>query len=49
MKGYPLDAYSLMRDLKDRAFLLAGVAHNITTFPTIIGAVTKGRESVQRA
>jgi hypothetical protein len=39
MKGYPLDAYSLMRDLKDRAFLLAGVAHNITTFPTIIGAV----------
>jgi len=39
MKGYPLDAYSLMRDLKDRAFLLAGVAHNITTFPTIVGAV----------
>ncbi len=38
MKGYPLDAYSLMRDIKDRAFLLAGVAHGITTFPTIIGA-----------
>lgn len=38
-KGYPLDAYSLMRDIKDRAFSLAGVAHNITTFPTIIGAV----------
>jgi len=39
MKGYPLDAYSLMRDIKDRAFMLAGVAHNFATFPQIIGAI----------
>ncbi len=37
-KGYPLDAYALMRDLKDRTFLLAGVARNLTTFPGVIGA-----------
>ena len=38
MKGYPLDAYALMRDIKDRTFMLAGVAHNMTTFPRVIGA-----------
>jgi hypothetical protein len=38
LKGYPLDGYSLMRDIKDRAFLLAGVARNISTFPKILGA-----------
>jgi hypothetical protein len=37
-KGYPLDAYALMRDIKDRAFLLAGVAHNMITFSGVIGA-----------
>src|SRR5262245_49612777 len=31
-KGYPLDAYALTRDIKDRVFMLAGVAHNIATF-----------------
>jgi hypothetical protein len=36
-KGYPLDGYALMRDLKDRAILLAGVAHNLTTLPRILG------------
>jgi hypothetical protein len=36
-KGYPLDGYSLLRDIKDRTFLLAGVAHNMTTFPDIMG------------
>jgi len=38
MKGYPLDAYALMRDIKDRTFMLAGVAHNMITFSGIIGA-----------
>ncbi len=38
MKGYPLDAYALMRDIKDRVFMLAGVAHNMITFSGIIGA-----------
>ena len=37
-KGYPLDAYALMRDIKDRAFMLAGVAHNMIAFSEIIGA-----------
>jgi hypothetical protein len=37
-KGYPLDAYALMRDIKDRAFMLAGVAHNMVTFSGMIGA-----------
>jgi hypothetical protein len=37
-KGYPLDAYALMRDIKDRAFMLAGVAHNMIAFSGIIGA-----------
>jgi hypothetical protein len=26
IEGYPLDGYALMRDIKDRAFLFAGVA-----------------------
>jgi hypothetical protein len=37
IKGYPLDGYALMRDIKDRALLMAGVAHNITTFERILG------------
>lgn len=37
-KGYPLDAYSLMRDVKDRTFMLTGVAHNFITFQQLIGA-----------
>ncbi len=37
MKGYPLDGYALMRDIKDRAFLFAGVAHNITTVEKTLG------------
>jgi hypothetical protein len=36
-KGYPLDGYALMRDIKDRALLFAGVARNITTFGKILG------------
>lgn len=37
LKGYPLDGYALLRDLKDRVILLAGIAHNITTFARISG------------
>jgi hypothetical protein len=37
VKGYPLDGYSLFRDLKDRAIFLAAIAHNITTFTRIFG------------
>lgn len=36
-KGYPLDGYALLRDMKDRAIFLAAVAHNITTFQQIFG------------
>jgi len=38
-KGYPLDGYALMRDIKDRAILTAGVVHNMTSFPQILGTV----------
>jgi hypothetical protein len=37
--GYPLDGYSLLRDIKDRAFMLAGLAHNMTTVLKIMGTV----------
>lgn len=37
IKGYPLDGYALLRDLKDRCIFLAGIAHNITTFPALFG------------
>lgn len=36
-KGYPLDGYALLRDLKDRAVFLGGIAHNITKVSKIIG------------
>lgn len=36
-RGYPLDGYALMRDIKDRTFMLAGVAHNIITFAGVFG------------
>lgn len=35
MKGYPLDGYALLRDLKDRAVFLGAIANNITTFRKI--------------
>lgn len=35
--GYPLEGYSLLRDVKDSAVMLAGVGHNMTTLPKIIG------------
>lgn len=35
--GYPLDGYALLRDLKDRAILVCGIAHNLTSFPAIYG------------
>ena len=38
VRGYPLDAYALMRDIKDRAIMLAGIASNRTTFAEAFGA-----------
>ena len=37
IKGNPLDGYAFLRDLKDRAILLAGLAHNITIFMSFFG------------
>lgn len=37
LKGYPLDGYALLRDLKDRCIFFAGIAHNKTTFPALLG------------
>jgi hypothetical protein len=35
--GYPLDGYTLLRDIKDRALLLCGVLHRLTTIPKTMG------------
>lgn len=35
--GYPLDAYALMRDIKDRTFVLAALARNRMTYRDILG------------
>ena len=32
LKGYPLDGYSLLRNLKDKAIFMGGIANNITAF-----------------
>ena len=37
LKGYPMDGYSLIRDLKDRSLLMGAVAHNITTLSQVFG------------
>jgi len=37
LKGYPLDGYALLRDLKDRALFLGAIIKKITTFPRIYG------------
>lgn len=37
-KGYPYDAYALLRDIKDRAIYLCGLSNNHTTLPALIGA-----------
>lgn len=37
LKGYPLDGYSLIRDLKDRSLLIGAVAHDITTLSQVFG------------
>ena len=42
LKGYPLDGYSLLRNLKDSTILLAGIAHNMTTFTSILGKADPG-------
>jgi hypothetical protein len=45
--GYPLDGYSLLRDVKDRAVMLAGVAHNMTTLTKIMGTEPPMEDKVQ--
>ena len=37
LRGYPLDGYALLRDLKDRAILMGGIAQNITTLLSVFG------------
>ena len=38
VKGYPLDGYALLRDLKDRAIFLGALVHGITSIPKLFGA-----------
>lgn len=37
LKGYPLDGYALLRDLKDRAIFQAAIMKDITTFKKLHG------------
>lgn len=37
LKGYPLDGYALLRDLKDRAIFQAAIMKDITTFKKLRG------------
>ena len=37
LRGYPFDAYALLRDVKDRAIFLGGVANKITTLSALLG------------
>ena len=36
-KGYPLDGYALLRDLKDRAVLLGAITNNYSAFNELFG------------
>ena len=36
--GYPLDGLALLRDIKDRVLLLAGIISGLTNFPALIGS-----------
>jgi hypothetical protein len=39
LKGYPLDGYALMRDIKDRAIALGAMGHNVTTILRVLGTL----------
>lgn len=38
-KGYPLDGYALMRDIKDRTIALGAIAQNFTTILKVLGTL----------
>jgi hypothetical protein len=38
-KSYPLDGYSLMRDIKDRAIGLGAIAQNLSTILSVVGTL----------
>jgi len=42
LSGYPLDGLALLRDVKDRAIFLTGIARNLTTHPAILGFPQSG-------
>lgn len=37
LKGYPLDGYALLRDLKDRAIFLAAIVNGLSSFSALYG------------
>lgn len=43
LSGYPLDGFALLRDVKDRALLSCGIAHNLTTW-----SATNSMEQAER-
>jgi hypothetical protein len=43
LHGYALEGFALLRDIKDRAILLAGILHGITTLPLILGFTAEGK------
>jgi hypothetical protein len=49
LHGYPLSGYALLRDLKDIAIFLGGIAHNLTTFNKVFGYIGRSAVSDQKA
>ena len=47
LSGYPLDAFALLRDVKDRALLYCGVARNLTTWSALNSMETGERKSAE--
>lgn len=48
-RGYPMEGYALLRDLKDQACFIAGIAHNYTTHAAVWGiGVEAGEDEADR-
>ena len=48
LRGYPLDGFALLRDVKDRALHLCGIARNATTWSLINSMDTRERKAAER-
>jgi len=46
--GYPLDGFALLRDVKDRALHMCGIARNVTTWSAINSIEKRERKAAER-